>query len=133
MFELADTLKELKEAKKLAEQEVKDINAKIDEVDYALSELMAETETQSFTRSGTMFYLTTTTRASAVAEKKTELYNSLKTNGYGDLVYETVNANSLSAFVKEQTSENDDLLPDWLDGLVTVFEKTSVGVRKAAK
>lgn len=133
MFELADTLKDLKEAKKLAEQEVKDINAKIDEVDYALSELMAETETQSFTRSGTMFYLTTTTRASAVAEKKTDLYNSLKTNGYGDLVYETVNANSLSAFVKEQTSENDDLLPDWLDGLVTVFEKTSVGVRKAAK
>jgi hypothetical protein len=112
---------------------VKDINAKIDEVDYALSELMAETETQSFTRSGTMFYLTTTTRASAVAEKKTDLYNSLKTNGYGDLVYETVNANSLSAFVKEQTSENDDLLPDWLDGLVTVFEKTSVGVRKAEK
>ena len=133
MFELADTLKELKEAKKLAEHEVKDINAKIDEVDYALSELMAETETQSFTRSGTMFYLTTTTRASAVAEKKTDLFNSLKTNGYGDLVYETVNANSLSAFVKEQTSENDDLLPDWLDGLVTVFEKTSVGVRKAAK
>ena len=133
MFELADTLKELKEAKKLAEQEVKDINAKIDEADYALSELMAETETQSFTRSGTMFYLTTTTRASAVAEKKTDLYNSLKTNGYCDLVYETVNANSLSAFVKEQTSENDDLLPDWLDGLVTVFEKTSVGVRKAAK
>ena len=133
MFELADTLKDLKEAKKLAEQEVKDINAKIDEVDYALSELMAETETQSFTRSGTMFYLTTTTRASAVAEKKTDLYNSLKTNGYGDLVYETVNANSLSAFVKEQTSENDDLLPDWLDGLVTVFEKTSVGVRKAEK
>ncbi|HCS74135.1 MAG TPA: hypothetical protein DIW17_09695 [Clostridiales bacterium] len=133
MFELADTLKELKEAKRKAEQEVKDINAKIDEVDYALSELMAETETQSFTRSGTMFYLTTTTRASAVAEKKTDLYNSLKTNGYGDLVYETVNANSLSAFVKEQTSENDDLLPDWLDGLVTVFEKTSVGVRKAAK
>lgn len=133
MFELADTLKELKEAKRKAEQEVKDINAKIDEVDYALSELMAETETQSFTRSGTMFYLTTTTRASAVAEKKTDLYNTLKTNGYGDLVYETVNANSLSAFVKEQTSENDDLLPDWLDGLVTVFEKTSVGVRKAAK
>ncbi len=133
LFELADELKELKEAKKKAEQEVKDINTKIDETDYALSELMAETETQSFTRSGTMFYLTTTARASAVVEKKTELYNRLKENGYGELVYETVNANSLSAFVKEQTAENEDLLPDWLDGLVTVFEKTSVGVRKAAK
>lgn len=133
MFELADTLKELKEAKRQAEQEVRDINAKIDDVDYALSELMAQSETQSFTRCGTVFYLTTTTRASAMAEKKAELYKSLKDNGYGDLIYETVNANSLSAFVKEQTAENDDLLPDWLEGLVTVFDKTSVGVRKAAK
>lgn len=133
IFELADTLKVLKEAKKQAEQEVKDINTKIDETDYALSELMAETETQSFTRSGTIFYLTTTTRASAMAEKKTELYGTLKNNGFGELVYETVNANSLSAFVKEQISENQDLLPDWLDGLVNIYEKTSVGVRKAAK
>ena len=133
MFQLADRLRELKEAKKQAEQQVKDINADIDETEYALSELMAESETQNFTRSGTMFFLTTTTRASALSEKKTELYEVLKEKGFGDLVYETVNANSLSAFVKEQTAENEDLLPDWLDGLVTVFEKTSVGVRKTAK
>lgn len=131
MFELAEILKELREEKKQAEQEVKDINAKIDETDYALSELMAETETQSFTRSGTMFYLTNTTRASANTEKKAELYDTLKNNGFGVLVYETVNANSLSAFVKEQISENEDLLPDWLDGLVNIYEKTTVGVRKA--
>lgn len=130
MFQLADRLRELKEAKKQAEQQVRDINLKIDETDYALSELMAESETQSFTKGGTMFFLTTTTRASALSEKKTELYEVLKEKGFGDLVYETVNANSLSAFVKEQATENEDLLPDWLDGLVTVFEKTSVGVRK---
>jgi len=133
MFELADRLKELREAKQRAEQEVKNLNAQIDEVDYELSELMAETETQNFTRSGTMFCLTTTTRASAAAGKKDELYSLLKRNGYGDLVYETVNANSLSAFVKEQMAENNDLLPDWLSGLVNVYEKTSVGVRKAAR
>lgn len=133
MFELADRLKELREAKQRAEQEVKNLNARIDEVDYELSELMAETETQNFTRSGTMFCLTTTTRASAAAGKKDELYSLLKRNGYGDLVYETVNANSLSAFVKEQMAENNDLLPDWLSGLVNVYEKTSVGVRKAAR
>lgn len=133
MFELADRLKELREAKQRAEQEVKNLNAQIDEVDYELSELMAETETQNFTRSGTMFCLTTTTRASAAAGKKDELYSMLKKNGYGDLVYETVNANSLSAFVKEQMAENNDVLPDWLSGLVSVYERTSVGVRKAAR
>jgi len=133
MFDLADRLKELRDAKKQAEQEVKDINAKIDETDYALSELMAETETQSFSRAGTLFFLANTTRASAVADKKDKLYGTLKNNGYGSLVYETVNANSLSATVKEMMSENNDLLPDWLEGLVNVFEKTSVGVRKATK
>jgi hypothetical protein len=30
-------------------------------------------------------------------------------------------------------AENNDLLPDWLSGLVNVYEKTSVGVRKAAR
>jgi hypothetical protein len=133
MFELSDALKELRVEKKFAEQEVKRINAKIDETDYALSELMAETETQSFSRAGTMFYLTNTTRASAMTDKKTELYDALRVNGFGDLVYETVNANSLSAFVKEQTTENDYLLPNWLEGLVNVYEKTSVGVRKSTK
>ena len=133
MFELADKLKTLRDAKKDAEQRVKELNAEIEEVDYELSEMMANSETQNFTRCGTMFCLTTATRASAAAGRKDELYDALKQIGFGDLVYETVNANSLSAFVREQIAENDDALPEWLDGLVNVFEKTSVGVRKAAR
>ena len=131
MFELADRLKELRDAKKEAEQHVKELAAAIDDADYALSELMAQTETQSFSRAGTLFYLTTTTRASALPDRKTELYDALKAEGYGDLVHDTVNVNSLSAFVKEQRAENDDALPEWLNGLVTLFEKSTVGVRKA--
>ena len=116
MFELADRLRALRDEKAEAEQH-----------------LMAESETQNFTRAGTMFCLTTKTHASAVAGRKEELFSALRAGGFGDLVYETVNANSLSAFVKEQVAENGDMLPDWLDGLVNVFEKTTVGVRKAAK
>ena len=133
MFELADKLKDLRDIKKDTELRVKELNAEIDQVEYDLSELMANSETQNFTRSGTMFCLTTTTRASATAGKKDELYDALKQSGFGDLVYETVNANSLSAFVREQIAENDDVLPGWLDGLVNIFEKTTVGVRKAAR
>ena len=139
MFELADELKRLRDLKSDLSDEVKNVTAQIDEVDYRLSELMAETETQNFTRAGTMFCLTTKTRASAIAGMKTELFDALKENGYGDLVYETVNANSLSSFVKEQIEENagsscgSDTLPDWLTGLVNVFDKVTVGVRKAAK
>ena len=121
LFALADELRELKETKKRLEDELKAVGMEIDRVDTILSQRMADTETQSFTRNGTMFCLTNTTRASASAGRKDELFEALRTAGYGDLVYETVNANSLSAFVKEQSTENDDALPPWLDGLVTVF------------
>ena len=133
MFELADRLKVLRDEKKDTEQRVKELNAALDETDSALAQLMTDTETQNFTRSGTMFCLTNTTRASATADRKDELFKALRAEGYGGLVYETVNANSLSVFVREQISENDDVLPDWLEGLVSVFEKTTVGVRKAPR
>lgn len=133
MFELADDLKRLRDLKADLEERVKDVTAQIDATDYRLSELMAETETQNFTRAGTIFYLTTKTRASATAGVKDELFRTLRANGYGDLVYETVNANSLSSFVKEQIEGNSDMLPGWLEGLVNVFDKTTVSVRKAMK
>ena len=133
LFEMADRLKALRERKDALEAELKQTNADIDEADWQLSNLMAETETQNFTRAGTMFCLTTKTRASATAGRKEDLFDALRAEGYGDLVTETVNANSLSSFVKEQISENDDTLPKWLSGLVNVFEKTTVGVRKAAR
>jgi hypothetical protein len=133
LFVLADELRELKERKKRLEDELKATGLEIDRVDAVLAQRMADTETQNFTRNGTMFCLTSTIRASAAAGRKNELFEALREAGYGDLVYETVNANSLSAFVKEQTAENDDSLPQWLDGLVTVFEKATVGVRKAAR
>lgn len=117
----------------MLEAELKQVNADIDNTDWHLSNLMAETETQNFTRAGTMFCLTSTTRASATPDRKDELFAALRTEGFGSMVYETVNANSLSAFVKEQMAENDDALPEWLDGLVKVYEKTTVGVRKVSK
>ena len=130
---MADRLKALRERKDALENELKQTNADIDEADWQLSNLMAETETQNFTRAGTMFCLTTKTRASATAGMKDALFEALRAEGYGDLITETVNANSLSSFVKEQISENGDTIPEWLNGLVNVFEKTTVGVRKAAR
>lgn len=133
LFEWADKLKALRDRKDELETELKQVNMDIDNTDWHLSNLMAETETQNFTRAGTMFCLTTKTRASTRAGQKDELFAALRSEGYGDMITETVNANSLSSFVKEQIAENGDMLPDWLYGLVSVFEKTTVGVRKAAR
>ena len=131
MYELAEQLKTLRDEKKETEQRVKDINAALNDVEYRLATMMADTEMQNFIRAGTMFSLTHKTRASAAVDRKDELYAALKSEGYGDLVYETVNANSLSAFVNEQLAENDEALPEWLEGLVNVYEQIKVSIRKA--
>ena len=131
MFELADKLKELRDKKQHLAEDTKKNNAEIEDTEYKLSLEMASSETQSFNRSGTLFYLCTKLYASAVKENKAELYEALKNEGYGSLITETVNANSLSAFVKEQMADNDDILPDWLEGKVNVFDKVTVGIRKS--
>ena len=131
MFELADKLKELSDKKQHLAEDTKKNNAEIEDTEYKLSLEMASSETQSFNRSGTLFYLCTKLYASAVKENKAELYEALKNEGYGSLITETVNANSLSAFVKEQMVDNDDVLPDWLEGKVNVFDKVTIGIRKS--
>lgn len=130
LFALADKLKELRDRKKSLEDELKALNREIDETEQALVDAMLEEEMQNFVRAGQMFSLQTKTYANAVPERKQELLAWLKKNGYGDLVQETVNANSLAAFVRELLEEADEL-PEELRELVNVYEKTTIGIRRA--
>nr|PZN59543.1 MAG: hypothetical protein DIU58_17855 [Sphaerobacter thermophilus] len=130
MFELADRLLDLRERKEQLSEQLKAVNAEIEEVDRQLAELMLSEEIQSFVRSGRMFYLKTETYVSASADRKPELIQWLKDHGLGDIVQETVHPRTLSATLKEMLEENDELPPD-LAELVNVFEKTTVSLRKA--
>ena len=109
---------------------VKEVSAEIEQIDLALSDAMAEQEVERFSRNGSTFYLNTRLFASPAAGRKDEMMQTLKDNGYGSLVVETVNANTLASFVKEQKAANGDEVPQWLSDVVSVFEKVSVGVRK---
>lgn len=130
IFELADTLKALKEQKKELDTQAKAIAAEIERIDLELSDAMAEAECERFSRNGSTFYLNSRLYASPVAGRKGEMIMALKANGYSDIVTETVNANTLASFVKEQTTLNDDVTPAWLTEVVNTFEKVSVGIRK---
>ena len=70
LFEWADRLKALRDRKEALEAELRQVNVDIDNADWHLSNLMAESETQNFTRAGTMFCLTTKTRANAAPGRK---------------------------------------------------------------
>lgn len=130
IFELADKLKELKDRKKDLEAETKAITAEIDRLDLELSDAMAEAECERFSRNGNTFYLNSRLFASPASGRKDDMILALKDNGYGDLVTETVNANTLTSFVKEQKNLNADEVPAWLADVVNIHEKVSVGIRK---
>lgn len=130
IFELADQLKAAKDKKKELDTEIKELGAKIEELDLALSDAMAEAECERFSRNGSAFYLNTRLFASPIAGQKEAMFAALKDNGYGEIVTETVNANTLASFVKEQMAENNDEVPEWIAQVVNTFEKVSVGIRK---
>ncbi len=131
IFELADRLKAMHEKKKALEAEVKALSADIEALDLQLSDAMTEAELDRFSRNGSTFYLKSRLFASPVSGCKDEMIDALKKNGYGSIVVETVNAQTLSSFIKEQREANDGNDPEWLNGTVSVFEKVSVGIRKA--
>ncbi len=131
LFDLADELKATKDEKKALDAQVKEVNARIETLDKELSDAMANTECEKFTRNGSTFYLNSRLFASPMAGNKDAIIAAPKENGYGDIVTETVNANTLASFCKEQMAANEDELPEWLTPVVNIFEKVTVGIRKS--
>ncbi|MCD8197831.1 MAG: hypothetical protein LUE24_11820 [Lachnospiraceae bacterium] len=133
MYELAERLKALRDEKKKAEDYLKEVTADKDQTEKQLFDLMIQTETENFTRKGTRFSVTIKTRASAKAGCKEDLFAALRSHGYGDLVYETVNANSLTSLVKELKEANEQEVPKWIADVVNLYDQSSVSVTKSTR
>lgn len=131
IFEMADRLKSLKKQKKELEDSVKALSSEIEELDRQLSDAMTEAELDRFSRNGSTFYLHSRLYASPSTGRKDAMMQALKQNGYGSLVVESVNSNTLSSFVREQMEANEGNIPSWLSDTVSTYEKISVGIRKS--
>ena len=131
LLELSDKLKELRTQKSDLEREVKGINEEIDGVTTEMIDLMTTEELTSFNRNGTTFSLVTQEYPAPEPERKGELWEVMKKNGFEDLF--TINSQTLSATVKELIAANEGVLPEWLDGLIKIAEKNSIRVAKSKK
>lgn len=131
IFAMADRLKALQEEKKSLEANVKALGAEITDLDNQLSDAMAEAELDRFSRDGYTFYLKSRLFASPAAGRKEEMMQALKDHGFGTLVVETVNVNTLASFLKEQRDATGEDIPAWLEGIVNTYDKVSVGIRKS--
>ena len=131
LLELSDRLKELRTHKSDLEREGKGINEEIDGVTTEMIDLMTTEELTSFNRNGTTFSLVTQEYPAPEPERKGELWEVMKKNGFEDLF--TINSQTLSATVKELIAANEGVLPEWLDGLIKIAEKNSIRVAKSKK
>lgn len=130
IFDMADRLGALQEEKKSLEAQAKAIGAEIESLNLQLSDAMTEAELDRFSRNGSTFYLKSRLFASPAQGRKDEMILALKENGYASLVSETVNANTLASFIKEQREVTGEDVPAWLGETVSTYEKVSVGIRK---
>lgn len=128
MLVLADRLKELRDRKSELDFEIKELNEHIEDTERELIEEMTTEEIDTFKRNGVMFVLVKKEFPSAVPDRKAELYDAMKEQGFEHLF--TINAQTLSATIKELKANNDEMLPEWLNGLVKTTEKASIQVRK---
>ncbi len=131
IFEMADRPKSLQEQKKDLKAQTKALGVEIAGLDEHLSDAMTEAELDRFSRNGTTFYLKSRLFASLTSVRKDEMVQTLKENGYGSLVVETVNANTLASFIKEQREVMGEDGPVWLGDIVSTYEKVSVGICKS--
>ena len=128
LFELADMYYEARQDKEQKEQIYKDACLIADQLEKELLEKMTDNELDNFKRNGIQYSAVTREYLSANPETKVELYKRFKEKGFESLF--TINANTLSGFVKERIRENDNVMPTWLEGLINTFEKQSIRIRK---
>lgn len=129
LFLIADDLVRYRDRKKEIEEALKEINALITETEEQLVSAMIEEEMQNFTRNGRQFILTNRTYANAKAGMMPEICSWMKDNGLEDMVKESVHPQTLQAWVKEQLEEVG-ALPEELEPLVNVYEKSGISIRK---
>jgi hypothetical protein len=129
MLELADQFKELKDKKSEMQAALKDVQAQLDEVEAKLIEVMTTEECDGFKRGGSNFSLVVRSYPGAIPDMKEQLYDVMKKQGFEHLF--TINPQTLSATVKEIKVNNDNILPDWLEGLIQIYEEPSIRVTKS--
>jgi predicted nucleic acid-binding OB-fold protein len=128
IFALSDALLSAREAKRHAEAALKEVTAAVGDLERQLIELMLTDELDGFKRNGVQFTLVNTKHISAEPTAKDELWTAMKEQGYDHLF--SVNAQTLSGEVKRLMEENEGLMPEWLNGLVTEYDKPSIRIKK---
>lgn len=92
--------------------------------------MMIEAETPKVSREGYGYSVTQKVKYTKAAGVDAELMEALRENGLGDIIRETVNAQTLQGAMSNLAEENDGELPEEFRTLIRVYEFYDVSRRK---
>ena len=105
-------------------------NKTLDICKKELADMMLEEDTTKITRSGFSYSLQEKVRYSKKAGCDNDLFDLLRENGLGDLIKETVNAQTLQGAMSNLAEENGGELPEEFGDVINVYEYLDIAKRK---
>lgn len=125
-----DEYKALLDLKDELADETKANNIKIEKTRKKLADMMIAEECDKINRSGYTYVLQYKTRYQRNAAKEDELFELLRENELGDIIKETVHAQTLQGAMSNIAEEHDGELPQEWAQVVRVYEYTDISKRK---
>lgn len=134
LLEKIDAYKEFLDRKDALKEATTDNNKAIEELKKEIAQLMIDEECPTISRNGFKYSLQEKTMYSKKAEETLlaeglEFLEVLRSEGFGELIVETVNARTLSSSLAAYVQENG-ALPEDLAECINVYETYDIMKRK---